>query len=92
MIIELHAFPEIDWDTWICAKLSSGSHNGGELAQGANILGQLCDNFLGPDNPVPVGCIETADAPAEAGKVYVLRAYNYFDARDCPADYSWVFV
>lgn len=92
MILELHATPSVDWDTWICALLSNGSHNGGELAQGANVLGQLCDNFLGPDNPVPIGCEETADAPAEAGKRYVLRAYNYFDLQDCPAIYSWLMV
>lgn len=92
MILEFTSFSEIDWDTWICAKLSNGSLNGGELAQGANILGQLCDNALGADNPVPIGCIETADAPAEAGKQYVLRAYNYSDLRDLPAIYTWIMV
>jgi hypothetical protein len=92
MIVELRASPAVDWDTWICARLSNGSHDGGELAQGANVLGQLCDNFLGPDNPVPIGCIETADAPAEPGHQYVFRAYNYFDVSDCPAQYDWLFV
>jgi len=92
MILQLDSFPQVDWDSWICARLSNGSNNGGELAQGANVLGENCDNFLGPDNPVPVGCIEQAQAPAEAGKRYVLRAYNYFDAADNPALYQWIFV
>lgn len=92
MILELTTFPEVDWDTWICGFLSNGSPNGGELAQGANILGQLCDNALGADNPIPVGCIEQAQAPAEAGKRYVMRAYNWSDLRDAPAIYNWIMV
>jgi len=92
MILDFKTFPNVDWDTWVCGLLSNGSHNGGELGQGANILGELCDNFLGPDSPVPVGCIEEAQVPAEAGKRYVLRAYNYSDGNDDPAQYDWVFV
>jgi hypothetical protein len=92
MILEFETFPQIDWDSWICALLSNGSHNGATLAQGANVLLENCDNLLGPDNPVPVGCKEKAVVPAEAGKRYVLRAYNYFDVADDPGVYRWVTV
>jgi hypothetical protein len=92
MILDFQTSPVTDWDTWICGLLNNGDPTGGELAQGANILGQLCDNFLGPDSPVPVGCVEEAQAPAEAGHQYVLRAYNYSDAQDDPAIYNWVLV
>lgn len=92
MLLQFEAFPQIDWDTWICALLSSGSHNGGQIAQGSPFLGENCDNFLGPDNPVPFGCEEHASAPAEAGKRYVIRGYNFYDPADLPGIYRWVFV
>lgn len=92
IILDFTSFSDVDWDTWICTLLSNGSHNGGELGQGANVLGQLCDNFLGPENAVPIGCTEHAIAPAEAGHRYVLRAYNYFDIDNLRAIYSWIFV
>jgi hypothetical protein len=92
MILEFETFPQIDWDSWICDLLSNGSHNGATLAAGANVFGKNCDNLLGPDNPVPVGCKEKAVVPATAGKKYVLRAYNYTDVADDPGVYRWVTV
>src|ERR1051325_6257437 len=85
MILDFTTTPDTDWDTWICTLLSNGSHNGGELAAGANILGELCANRWAPDTPVPVGCEEEAEAPAEAGIRYVLRASNWSPTADDPA-------
>lgn len=92
VLLQLDAFPQVDWDTFICGMLSNGDHNGGELAQGANAVADNCDNLLGPENPVPVGCEEHPIAPVEPGKQYVLRAYNYSDPFDCPASYKWIYV
>ncbi|MFA5891279.1 MAG: hypothetical protein WDA27_10100 [Actinomycetota bacterium] len=92
VLLKLEAFPQVDWDTFICGMLSDGSHNGGELDQGANDVAETCDNLQGPESPIPVGCEEEAMAPVETGKQYVLRAYNYSDPFDCPAKYTWVFV
>lgn len=92
VLLQLEAFPQVDWDTFICGMLSDGSHNGGQLAQGANTFAEPCDNLLGPENLAPIGCKEKAIAPVESGKQYVLRAYNWLDVADCPARYSWIFV
>lgn len=86
MLLVLEVTPQVDWDSWICAL------NGDQLAQGANVLGQPCDNFLGPDSPVPAGCKEKANTVATAGTVYILRNYNYADGADCPGKYTWQFI
>ncbi|MFA5891277.1 MAG: hypothetical protein WDA27_10090 [Actinomycetota bacterium] len=92
VILILETFPQIDWDTFICGVLSNGSHNGGELARGVNLIPGNCDNLLGPESPVPLGCEERAMTPATPGARYVLRAYNWSDVAPCPGRYSWVFV
>ncbi|HVL33387.1 MAG TPA: hypothetical protein VM600_07385 [Actinomycetota bacterium] len=88
VILVFEATPMIDWDTFICANTSART----QLAQGANILGENCDNILGPDNPVPVGCAEKSQAPATPGRTYILRAYNYSDIADLHGKYTWLLV
>ncbi|HVL33384.1 MAG TPA: hypothetical protein VM600_07370 [Actinomycetota bacterium] len=88
VILVLEIFPQVDWDSYICANTSART----ELARGTNILGENCDNLAGPDNPVPVGCQEKAQAPAVAGRTYILRAYNWSDAAPSPGKYTWLFV
>lgn len=66
--------PQVDFDSFICGT------NGAELAAGANILGDNCDNLIGPQNPVPVGCKERAVISVAAGQRYNLRVYNWSDA------------
>ncbi|MFA5891280.1 MAG: hypothetical protein WDA27_10105 [Actinomycetota bacterium] len=92
VILILQTSPQIDWDTFICGMLSNGSHNGGELARGANALAEPCDNLLGPESLAPIGCQERAQAPVSPGGRYVLRAYNYSDVADLLGHYTWVFV
>ncbi|MFA5891278.1 MAG: hypothetical protein WDA27_10095 [Actinomycetota bacterium] len=92
VILQLESFPQVDWDTFICGMLSDGSHNGGEMARGANAFAEPCDNLQGPESLLPVGCKEKAMSPVEPGKQYVLRAYNWMDVADCPARYSWIFL
>lgn len=61
--------PLIDADLFICGDPASE----GGLAQGANILGEPCDNHLGPNSMVPVGCHETASSPVTPGRTYTIR-------------------
>jgi hypothetical protein len=89
---EIEIFPQVDWDMFVCDLLSNGSHNGATLAVGANMLGENCDNLLGPDNPVLVGCKEKEQLPAAAGKKYVIRVYNWSDAAPVDGVYRWVQV
>ncbi|HVL33386.1 MAG TPA: hypothetical protein VM600_07380 [Actinomycetota bacterium] len=88
VILVFESSPQLDWDTWICANTSAKT----QLAQGANVLGENCDNIAGPDNPIPVGCQEKAQAPATPGRTYILRAYNYSDVTDLHGKYTWLFV
>ena len=67
-------FPVMDWDSLICGT------NGEEFANGANILGENCDNPVGQNNPVPAGCEEKIIIPVVPGKSYILRVYNWSDA------------
>lgn len=92
VILVFESFPQIDWDTFICGRLSDGTNNGGEIARGANALAEPCDNLLGPGSMAPIGCVEKAQAPAKTGERYVLRAYNYSDIADLLGRYTWVFV
>ncbi|HEX9712662.1 MAG TPA: hypothetical protein VGB52_08955 [Actinomycetota bacterium] len=75
--------PQIDFDSFICGT------TGAELAAGANILGDNCDNLIGPQNPVPVGCRERAVTNAVAGARYILRVYNWSDAATTPGRYCF---
>ncbi|HVL33385.1 MAG TPA: hypothetical protein VM600_07375 [Actinomycetota bacterium] len=88
VILVFESSPMLDWDTWICANTSART----QLAQGANIFGENCDNIVGPDNPLPIGCQEKAQAPATPGRTYILRAYNYSDIADLHGKYTWLFV
>lgn len=92
VLLLLETFPQVDWDTFICGRLSNGTNNGGELARGVNLVGENCDNLLGPENPAPIGCEERAMAPVTSGSRYVLRAYNWLDPAPLPGRYSWIFV
>jgi hypothetical protein len=70
VVLEASIAPLGDWDLYACTP------SGGGLGVGANILGDPCDNRLGPNNIVPVGCTETVSVPVSAGQVVVLRAVN----------------
>lgn len=97
LVVETNS--HVDWDLWICGLLANGSHNGPELAQGANIAGQLCSwspsippNPTGIHGSISFGCRETARLKADAGRRYVVRAYNWIDVPYLAGRYSWEFV
>ncbi len=80
-LMRFEAWPEVDWDIFICKKTRKGVKH---LATGANTLGDgatteedLC--------AVGIGCYERADAPVKGGKRYILRAYNWSDPSDLRA-------
>lgn len=77
-LLEVELFPVVDFDGFICALNANGTV-GAELAILANVLGENCDNLIGPNNPVPVGCQEKGNIEAAANKKYVIRVYNWSD-------------
>lgn len=70
-ILEVTIRPIGDWDLYLCSTTT-----GGTLGVGANILGEPCDNALGPNNVVPMGCEETASTPVQVGQTVIVRAVN----------------
>ncbi len=80
--------PEVDWDSFICAKPTSGN-NGEMLASGANNVGDPCDGLLGPGDPTGMGCLERSNIPVAPGDKYVFRAYNWSDNFDAPWNLTW---
>lgn len=78
----------VDWDSYLCTDNAAST----ELAQGTNILGEPCDNLLGPNNLVPVGCHEDMSIPAETGKTYKFRVYNWSDVSPAEGETGVVFV
>lgn len=67
-------YPLSDWDSFICEP-----GTGEELAIGANILGELCDNLLGQNSPVPFGCREFSLIKVKPTDSLILRVYNWSD-------------
>jgi hypothetical protein len=90
-VLQIEIDPTLDWDSFICSK-GTGVSNGTQkqLAQGANNLGENCDNALGSNNPVEEGCIEKASTPAVPGTQYVIRLYNWIDVSATAGHYGWV--
>jgi len=86
MIISFTIKPKHDWGAYAC---DSEGHV--HVANSA-LLGHSCDSELGPDSPLPFGCVQSVDVPALSGEVFHLHAINRLDWTDCPAIYSFVFV
>lgn len=87
-VLEATIDPAVDWDLWICANHPSRV----ELAQGANIIGEPCQNALGPSSVVPAGCHEDASTPVREGQTVILRAFNYLDIPTATGCYWFTFV
>jgi len=85
MILSFTITPEHDWGAFVCDDAGRAYFPG-------DILGEVCENELGSDNPLPFGCIQDVDVPASAGAVFHLHAINRLDWTDCPAIYRFVFV
>lgn len=77
----------VDWDSFLCASVA-----GAELAQGANILGEPCDNLLGSNSLAPVGCHEDLSTPRTTGQTTVFRAYNWSDVGPAPAVWHYLSI
>lgn len=83
-LLIFESFPAVDWDTFIC------STDGRELAAGGNHLDPTtCRSPLGPTDPIPTGCMETAITQALPGATYILRAYNWSDPLPLEARYCF---
>lgn len=78
---------QLDWDSFFCADTTART----ELAQGANILGDPCDNILGGGSLAPVGCHEDLSTPVVGGQTVIFRAYNWSDAGSATGK-SWVRI
>lgn len=76
VVFEVSLDSEVDWDLFLC-KDEPGTP--GYDRGGPNILLEPCDNKLGPNNPVPVGCHEDASSVVAPGKRVIIRAYNFAD-------------
>lgn len=87
-VLEATIDPAIDWDLWICADNPSSA----ELAVGANIIGEPCQNTVGPNSVVPVGCHEDASTPLREGQTVVLRAFNFLDIPRATGRYWFTFA
>ena len=87
-ILEATLDSQIDWDSFLCANTTARE----ELAQGANILGNPCDNILGPNNLVPVGCHEDMSTPVVGGQRVIIRAYNWSDVGPAQAKWWYLFI
>lgn len=85
------AWPEMDWDIFVCrpargpgdrfVAYSANSIGPDEVdpTQGMNEEQILC--FAG------VGCDESVTVKVRAGRIYILRAFNWGDVNDLPARY-----
>lgn len=86
LIVEI--YPTVDWDLFICGT------NGADVTpcsgrEECSILGGNCDNHLGPQNPVLVGCDERLILQTTSDRSYVLRAYNFADPFPLSGRYCW---
>jgi len=90
MALEISISPLVDWDSYICSTGAPGFQK--QLAQGTNILGQNCDSPFGGNQPVPLGCIETASTLVKSGQQYIIRLYNWSDPATVPGKYRFTAV
>ena len=89
VILEVTLDAEVDWDLFLCKDEpgTPGYHD-----HGTNILLGPCDNRLGQNNPVPVGCHEDGSAPVIPGQRIIIRAYNVADPGPATISYWYLEV
>lgn len=87
VVLEATIDPKVDWDLFLCE--SEPPHRG--YPRG-HILGEPCDNLLGSNNLVPVGCHEDYSAPLKVGQTVILRAYNWSDPLPTTGRYWFTFI
>lgn len=79
--------PLIDADLFVCGNPPTE----GGLGQGANIVGEPCDNHLGPNSMVPVGCHESVSVPVTPGRTYTIRVVGILPG-EANLTYSYSFA
>lgn len=80
---------EIDWDMFLCSNTTPPR----EIETGIGTPVQPpCDNRLGPNNVIPIGCHEDHSTPVVAGQTVILRAYNWSDPLDATGRYSFTVI
>lgn len=82
-VLEVTLDVEIDWDMFLCTS------PGRIELPGDDILGEPCDNLLGENNVVPIGCHENASAPVASGRQILIVVYNWSDVFDAHGR-SWI--
>jgi len=85
---------EVDWDLFVCARLSNGSNNGPMLGKGNQAISGCKGETPGIPGlyPIPYGCDEIAEIPVAPGGRYVLRAYSWSDPSLARGGYRFVGV
>lgn len=86
-LLEVEIAPPVDRDLFICEWLP-GDVAGSELGV-QTVLEETCDNWLGPNNPVPVGCVEHGIIEASPGARYMIRVYNVADVAPIEGRYRF---
>ena len=81
-LLRFEAWPEVDWDIFICQKTKKGMKH---LATGANTIDEESITSEEDLCAIGIGCYERADAAVKGGKRYILRAYNWSDPSDLRA-------
>ena len=90
IVLVVEIYPTVDWDLFICSeegRLVDPCASGAEEC--ARVFPENCDNAIGPQNPLPVGCRERSVIQIAADRRYVLRAYNFSDPFPLEGRYCW---
>lgn len=89
IILEATLDAEVDWDLFLCR--SSPPYT--ELLVGTGQLyEEPCDNRVGDNSPLPIGCHEDFSAVLVAGQTVIMRAYNWSDALPAMGRWGHTFV
>jgi hypothetical protein len=85
------AWPEVDWDIFVCAAPKKGKTGSRYITSGANSAGAVggSGDDLCSQTADTLGCPEKIQISVKAGRKYVLRAYNWADPSPLRARYSF---
>lgn len=89
VILIVDGGPSIDWDLFLCSDERDVAVGCSAAGREECVLGDNCDNAIGPQNPVPIGCQERVVTNAVAERIYTIRAYNFSDPLPLQIRYCW---
>ena len=87
VVLEATLDSEIDWDLFLCSNTTPPRETGKVTP-----VQPPCDNRLGQNHVVPIGCHEDHSTPMVAGQTVILRAYNWSDALPATGRYWFLSV